>query len=404
MKAQKLTVLVLTVLLSAACTAKPQKKAETASSTASPGAKPQPTPSPSPSPTPTPEKWAVQLQKLNQDLTQQLVVASSGKPEKLKFQAMDVLEALKIANDASGIFTNLTPSAHSQWLELHKNISETQCANLTAGLKEAFPKPQAQRVIATAMNPGFWTKFCQIARSQEVRQRYSLRLRADGAVDFNFAAGESVESKESITFDLLAPAYVNVHAFQKIEATLASERVQAKLGGKFIQFKNLLPAVQGLNEWYAWATALESVRNDILATLKAMPELPQETDRKLAQTLLGGVSTWLSQIEPILKEAEEAQTGPARLLMNSVRMDQDTFEEKSPSALYLEATQALESLSSQLYASELLKLELALRAIPQAASDHYKQTVKTFEKPVEKLEMISPGAKALAENSLKDQR
>lgn len=403
MKAHKLTVLILTALLSAACAAKPQKKAETASSTASP--EPQPTPSPSPSPTPTPEKWAVQLQKLNQDLTQQLVVASSGMPEKLKFQAMDVLEALKIANDASGIFTNLTPSAHSQWLELHKNISETQCANLTAGLKEAFPKPQAQRVIATAMNPEFWTKFCQIARSQEVRQRYSLRLRADGAVDFNFAAGESVESKESITFDLLAPAYVNVHAFQKIEATLASERVQAKLGEKFIQFKNLLPAVQGLNEWYAWATALESVRNDILATLKAMPELPQETDRKLAKTLLGGVSTWLSQIEPILKEAEEAQTGPARLLMNSVRMDQDFTDHKSPSALYLEATQALESLSSNhLYAGDLLTLELALGDIAPAASDSYRQAAETFADPFEKLETLSQGAKALAENSLKTTR
>lgn len=399
MKAHKLTVLVLAALLGAACAAKSQKKAETASSTASPGAKPQP------SPTPTPEKWAVQLQKLNQDLTQQLVVASSGKPEKLKFQAMDVLEALKIANDASGIFTNLTPSAHSQWLELHKNISETQCEKLQAGLEEAFPRPLFQRVIVSATNPDFWTKFCQIARSQDVRQRYSLRLRAEGAVDFNFATGESVESKESITFDLLAPIYVNLHAFKKIEATLASERAQAKLGEQFLRYKHLLPAAQGLNEWYAWASTLGLIRNDILTIVKDMPELPREADRKLAKTLLGGVSTWLSQIEPILKEAEEAQTGPARLLVNAVRMDQDFTDHKSPSALYLDATQALESLSSNhLYAGDLLTLELALGDIAPAASDSYRQAAETFADPFEKLETLSLGAKNLAEKSLTARR
>ncbi len=395
MKTQKLTALVLTVLLGAACGAKPQKKAETASSTANPSNKPEPVP------TPTPDPWVALLPKLNQSLTQQLIETQSAKP---KLSAMKILETLEIANEASGIFTNLTPSATSQWLELQKGLTESSCAKLNTGLTEAFQKPQVQRVITSAMSTEFWTNFCQISRSREVRQRFALRLRADGAVDLNFAAGESVESKESITFDLLAPVYVNLHAFKKIEATFASERAQTKLNQQGFRFLHLLPAVQGLNEWYAWATALESVRNDILATLKAMPELPQETDRKLAQTLLGGVSTWLSQIEPVLKEAEEAQTGPARLLMNAVRMDQDTFEEKSPSTLYLEAKQALENLSSQLYAGEMMKLELALGAIPQAASDRYKQTAKSFAEPIAHLNQLSPGAKALAENSLKDQR
>jgi hypothetical protein len=317
---------------------------------------------------------------------------------------MKILETLEIANGASGVFTNLTPSANSQWLELQKGLSESNCAKLNGELKEWLQKPQTQRVIASAMSPEFWTSFCQISRSREVRQRYSLRVRADGAVDLNFAAGESVESKESITFDLVAPVYANLHAFKKIEATLASERAQAKLTQQGFRFEYLLPAAQGLNEWYAWASTLESIRKDVLVTLKTMPELPQEADRKLAQTLLGGVSTWLSQIEPVLKGAEEAQSGQARLLVNSVRMDQDTFEEKSPSALYLEAKQALENLSSQLYAGEVLKLELALGAIPQAASDRYKQNAKTFAEPITHLNDLSLGAKSLAENTLKDQR
>lgn len=392
MKAQKLTALVLTVLLSAACGAKSQK---TASSTANPSNQPGPVP------TPTPDLWVAQLQNLNRSLTQQLVETEAAKPN---LSAMKILETLEIANEASGIFTDLTPSATSQWLELQKGLTESNCAKLNTALKEAFPKPQAQRVITSALNPEFWTNFCQISRSREVRQRYSLRLRADGAVDLNFATGESVESKESITFDLLAPVYVNLHAFKKIEATLASERVQEKLTQQGFRFEHLLPAAQGLNEWYAWASALESIRKDVLVTLKTMPELPLDADRKLAQTLLSGVSTWLSQIEPILKEAEEAQSGPARLLMNAVRMDQDTFEEKSPSALYLDAKQALESLTSQLYAGEILKLELALGAIPQAASNSYKQTAKTFAEPIKHLNQLSLGAKSLAESTIKDQR
>ncbi len=395
MKAQKLTALVLTALLSAACGAKPQK---TASSTANPSNKPEP------SPTPTPDAWVAQLPKLNQSLTQQFVETQSAKPVKPKLSAMKILEALEIANEASGIFTDLTPSATSQWLELQKGLTESNCAELNTGLKEAFPKPQDQRVIASALNPEFWTNFCQISRSREVRQRYSLRLRADGAVDLNFATGESVESKESITFDLLAPLYVNLHAFKKIEVTLASERAQVKLTQQGFRFEHLLPAAQGLNDWYAWASALESIQKDVLVTLKNMPELPSEADRKLAQTLLGGVSTWIGQIQPILKDAEEAQSGQARLLVNAVRMDQDTFEEKSPSTLYLEANQALESLSSQLYAGEILKLELALGAIPQAASDRYKQTVKSFAEPIKHLDQLSQGAKSLAGKALKDQR
>ncbi len=446
MKAQKLTVLVLTALLGAACAANPQNKTEAASSTAKQGTKPQPSPSPSPSPsaspspsptpspspsptpspspspspspTPIPEKGSVQLQKLNQGLTEQLVQASSGKPEKVKFQAMDILVALNVTREGSGSFVNLTPTADSQWLELQKSLSESECANLKAGLEEVFSKSQGRRAIVSAMNSEFWTKFCQISRSKEVRQRYSLRLRADGAVDFNFAPGESVESKESITFDLMAPMYVNVHAFQKIEATLAFERILAKQGETLPQMKNVLPAAQGLNDWYAWARTLETIRKDILTPLKAMSELPKEQDMKLAQTLLGGVNTWLSQVDLILANAEEAQMSPLKRLVNAVRMDQDSSAEKSPSDYSSQAKQAIEALSSHLYGAELLKLDIALAELPKACSESYRRAkeempdtvpFKAFEKMIllqgaQLLESISPGAKALAEDSLKAKR
>lgn len=398
MKAQKLTALVLTVLLSAACGAKSQKKTENASSTANSGKQPEP------APTPTPSLRTLQLQKLNQSLTQQLIETQDAKPGKPNVSAMNILEALEVANEESGHFTNLTPNANSQWLELQKGLFESKCAKLNASLKEAFQQPHSQLVIVSAMSPEFWTKFCQLSHSWEVRQRYSLRLRADGAVDLNFSTVEGFKSKKSITFDLLAPLYVNLHAFKKIEATFASEQVQTNLTVMGHRFQHLLPAAQGLNEWYAWASALDSIRSDILTPLKAMRELPAETDRKLAKVLLSGVSTWLSQIEPILKEAEEAQSGQARLLVNAVRMDQDTFEEKSPSSLYLEATQALEMLRSQLYAGEILRLELALGAIPKAAAERYKQAAKAFAEPIKHLNDLSLGANALANKPVQERR
>ena len=424
MKAQKLIALALAALLGTACTAKPQKKESATSSSASPVTKPTPTPSPTPSPSPspspsvTPDVPSSALQPLNQALNEQLVEASQAKAKKLKLTATDILNALSVTLKDSKTFVNLTPNEPNQWLELHKAIPQARCASVVKNLKSAFPKPQANLVIASALNPEFWERFCALASSTSIRERFAIRLRAEGSVDTNFAAGESAEAKEPITFDLLAPYYANLQVFEKIQINSASEAKQTEFNNQFIRFAVVLPAVEGLNEWYAWARTLESIRKDILAPLKAMPELPKEQDMKLAQALLGGVDTWLSQMDPILAKAEEAQTSSLKRLLNAVRMDQDSSDERSPSGYSSQAKKAIEALSSHLYAEELLKLDIALAEIPKACSESYRHAkvnvpdtvpLKAFEKMIllqgaQLLESISPGAQALAENSLKDQR